>query len=343
MNLTQRSHRSPERTTQDRSGPNPYQCGSIDLPLVSVVIPAYNASRYVREALQSVVDQHYAPIEILLVDDGSTDDTVELVRKQFPQVRIISQPNSGVATARNTGLDQAVGDLVCFLDADDGWYPGKLHAQVSHLQTHPETGAVYHTWRVWPPETNGCFQALPDLPPQDPAAIDPEKSGWIYPQLLMDCIVHTSSVMIRRGWLEKVGRFKPDLINGEDYDFWLRLSRLTQIDKLAGVYSFYRGSPGSLTRSVKPINYEYEVISSALAQWGRVAPDGRELPKVKIERRLGKLAFDFAYGHYLSGSPRLARRASLQALRYDPSRLKAVFFYLASLFRKERHEAISSR
>lgn len=306
------------------------------LSSVSVVIPAFNAARYVGEALQSVVEQRYAPIEILLVDDGSTDETVAFVRSKFPQVRIISQPNAGVAAARNTGLQYATGELICLLDADDGWYPGKLHAQVAYLQHHPEIGAVYHAWRVWSPRPDGQFEALAALPTPDGAAIDPSKSGWIYCPLLMDCIVHTSTIMIRRALVEKVGLFRTDLINGEDYDYWLRLSRLTKIDKLAGVYSFYRGSPGSLTRSVKAVNYEYEVVCSALARWGRTDPDGRTLPKAEIEHRLGKLAFDFSYVHLWHGSAQVARHAALTALAHDPRRLKSLIFYLASFFRGNR-------
>lgn len=311
--------------------------------LVSVIIPAFNAETYIIEAIKSVLAQDYSPLEILLVDDGSTDGTVELVRERFPQVRIISQPNAGVAVARNTGLAAATGDFVCLLDADDGWFPGKLQAQVAYLQAHPEAGAVYHAWRVWMPESDGQFRRLQVSPPQDATAIDTEKSGWIYPRLLMDCIVHTSTIMIRREWVEKVGFFRAELINGEDYDYWLRLSRFTRIDKLAGVYSFYRGSPGSLTRSVKSVNYEYEVVRAALARWGRVAPDGAVLPKAQIERRLGKLAFDFAYAHLRDGSARIARRAALRALRHGPIKLKAVFFVLASLFRKERGNAMVRR
>lgn len=299
-------------------------------PSVSVIVPAYNAARYVAEALQSITEQGHAPLEVLLVDDGSTDDTVTLVRRQFPAVRVISQPNAGVAEARNTGLRHARGDLICLLDADDGWYPGKLRAQIEHLRTHPETGAVYHAWRVWAAAADGSYPALPAPPQGQAGEIVAELSGWIYPQLLLDCVVHTSSIMIRREFVEQLGGFRADLVNGEDYDYWLRLSRLTRIDKLAGVYSFYRAAPGSLTSSVKTVNYEYEVVCAALHRWGRQGPDGRSLPPMAVRRRLGKLAFDFAYAHLRGGSPTLARRAALRCVRHDPRRLKALLFVLAS-------------
>lgn len=109
---------------------------------MSVIIPAYNAEQYVIEAIQSVLDQDYKPVEILLIDDGSQDETVDLVKYNAPQVKIIQQINAGAAAARNTGLRYANGELICFLDADDGWFPGKLTAQVNYLQQHPEVGLV---------------------------------------------------------------------------------------------------------------------------------------------------------------------------------------------------------
>lgn len=311
-------------------------------PLISVIVPAYNAEDFILEALRSIAAQDYEPLEILLVDDGSTDDTANLVRREMPAVRIIRQDNTGVAEARNTGLRNACGEFICLLDADDGWCPGKLHAQVQYLQQHPQTGAVYHAWQVWRPDAEGNFVSMPAPVVADSTAIDPALSGWIYPQLLMDCIVHTSTIMMRREFVEQLGFFRAELINGEDYDYWLRLSRLTRIDKLVGVYSFYRGSPGSLTNSVKPVNYEYNVVSAAAAKWGLAAPDGRALAAVDFQRRLGKLAFDFAYRHYRWGSARIARRAALQAWRHDPRRYNALLFWLASFFRRETGPTVQS-
>ena len=174
-------------------------------PLVSVIIPTHNAKKYVLEAIDSVLKQNYAPIEILLIDDGSTDGTAELVQREMPQVRIIQQANVGVAGARNTGLRYVTGELICFLNADDGWFPGKLAAQVSYMACHPKVGLVYHPWQVWKPGANGVFADL--TPPKLTAnnVMDPTQSGWVYPHLLLDCIVHTSTVMLRRTVAEAVG------------------------------------------------------------------------------------------------------------------------------------------
>lgn len=304
--------------------------GGTDAPLVSVIIPAYNAEAYVLEAIRSVQAQDYAPLEIVLVDDGSRDRTVERVRAAAPEVRIVSQPNAGVAAARNTGLREARGEYICFLDADDGWFAGKLAAQVDYLARHPDTGLVYHHWLVWEADADGVFRLPAQPAPVTPGEIVPALSGWIYTKLLFDCIVHTSTVMIRREIAAAVGFFDTALVAGEDYDYWLRTSRLCRIDKLAATYSYYRAVPGSLTRQPKAVDYEYRVICAAFARWGATAPDGSSVPPEWVQARLAKLAMDFGYGHYHRGCPDLAWRAYLTALRHDPLRWRAWVYLLAA-------------
>lgn len=299
------------------------------MPLVSVIIPAYNAEKYVLEAIRSVLDQDYASIEILLVDDGSTDNTAALVEREAPQVRIIRQDNAGTAAAKNTGLSHASGELICFLDADDGWFPGKLTAQANYLQQHPEVGLVYHSWLIWnghPPKPQ-----QPNILKAD--EIDPEQSGWIYHKLLLDCMVSTPTVMIRRHIAEKIGFFETSLTNGEDYNYWLRVSRRCEIHKLTGVYSFYRQVANSLTNTPKPKNFEYLVIQQAIEKWGGASQDGGSLTTKQINRRLAELAFGFGYIHYHRGSAKLARQAFLGAIRHDPLMWRAIPYLAASQFK----------
>jgi glycosyltransferase involved in cell wall biosynthesis len=299
------------------------------LPLVSVIVPAYNARRFILDALRSVLAQDYEPLEILLVDDGSTDGTAELVRRELPQVQIIQQPNAGAAAARNTGLAHARGELICLLDADDGWLPGKLKAQVSYLEQNPETGLVYHAWFVWRPNDRGEYVWPDEVPSSATGRIDRSKSGWIYTSLLLDCIVHTCTVMIRRSVVEQVGAFDTGLTRGEDYDYWLRVSRVCEMHKLAGTYSFYRAVSNSLTnRSPGTRNHEYEVVSSAISRWGVAAQNGDTLPARMVRRRLAKLAFDFGYAHYHDGFPEVAAAAFSAAWRHDPLRWRALLYLI---------------
>lgn len=295
---------------------------------VSVIIPAYNAENFIREALNSVASQQFGRIEILLVDDGSRDGTVELVRREYPDVQIIQQANGGASAARNTGLARAHGEFICFLDADDGWFPGKLEAQVDYLRRHPEVGVVYHKWHVWAPDGNGVFAPPKRTEEPIPGEIDGDCSGWLYSRLLLDCIVHTSTVMMRRQVVSDVGFFNTRLVTGEDYDYWLRVSRKYQIHKLTGIYSFYRTTPGSLTSAPKPENNEYNVLQHALLQWGLASPDGATASREAVDERLGKLAFDFGYAHYHRGSMRLARDAFARALGHQGFRWRTVAYWI---------------
>jgi glycosyltransferase involved in cell wall biosynthesis len=299
---------------------------------VSVIVPACNAERYVLDALRSALAQNHEPLEIILVDDGSTDGTAALVEREMPEVEIIRQANAGVAAARNTGLRRATGDFICLLDADDGWFPGKLAAQLSYLEQHADVGAVSHAWLDWRPDPDGNYPPLARPAPAAPPRADPAQSGWIYPRLLLEPVVQTSTMMMRREIMEMTGFFRTDLTTGEDYDYWLRLSRLSRIDKLSAPYSFYRrGSAASLTGRILPVNHGYEVIKAAIGRWGLAAPDGSTLPRKLIEHRLGELAFDFAYAHFHRGSSKLARQASWLAFRHDPRRWRALVYFLASL------------
>lgn len=297
-------------------------------------MPAYNAEKYVLEAIRSVLDQNYEPIEILLIDDDSNDGTADLVRREAPQVQIIQQPNKGAAAARNTGLRYARGELICFLDADDGWFPGKLAAQVDYLQRHPEVGLVFHHWLVWKPDESGEYIKLQRLPDPVLGEIDLSCSGWIYPQLLLDCIVHTSTVMMRRQVFLDTGFFDATLVNGEDYHYWLRVSRKYPVDKLTGIYSFYRDTVGSLTKIPKSENYGYRVVKEAIDQWGLSSPDGSStLSKNLADKRLAELAFDYGYGHLRYGSVKLAKMAFLKALQHEPLSWRAIVCFFVTLLR----------
>lgn len=301
-----------------------------DTPLISIIVPAYNAEAFILDAIKSITAQCYPALEILIVDDGSQDSTVALVREACPSAIIIQQTNAGAAAARNTGLKAARGKFLCFLDADDCWLPGKLEAQIKHLKQYPETGAVFHQWFIWHPDSNGHY-ATPHIQ-QNPAPqeTDAALSGWIYHHLLLDCVVHTSTVMMRREVLDQVGLFKAELVTGEDYDYWLRVSQQFRIDKLRGTYSFYRAAEGSLTSKPKQSNNEYNVLKQAVDRWGTLSPDGLTISKHQLTERLANLAFDFGYAHFYRGSAKTARQAFIQCLKHEPSRWRAFVYYLAT-------------
>lgn len=290
-------------------------------PLVSVVIPCYNAQRYIGATIASVLAQKDIALEIIVVDDGSSDESVALVRKGFPAVRIIEQANAGVAAARNTGIAAARGKWVAFVDADDIWLPGKLAAQLDQVGAMPECRLCYTAWKVWPSDVP---QPTPDyLARLQEEAGDSARwrgaTGWIYPQLLLDCVVWTSTVLMQRSLLAELNGFDTTLRLGEDYDLWLRASRITPIYRVARPYALYRMHPASITRATPAENYRARVIGQALGRWGLASPDGRTGDAGAVRRMLAKSWSDFAGAHLQARNLGQARRAALAALRSDPT------------------------
>lgn len=294
---------------------------STTMPLVSVVIPCYNAQRYIGATIASVLAQKDVALEIIVVDDGSRDDSVALVRRGFPAVRIVEQANAGVAAARNTGIAAARGEWVAFIDADDIWLPGKLAAQLAQMAALPDCRMGYTAWKVWPSDVP---QPAPDyLARLQEEAADGARwsgaSGWIYPQLLLDCVVWTSTVLMRRTLLAELNGFDTSLRLGEDYDLWLRASRITPIHRVARPYALYRIHPASITRATPAENYRARVIGQALGRWGLASPDGRSGDAQAVRRMLAKSWSDFAGAHLAARNLGQARRAGLTALRTDPT------------------------
>ncbi|MDM5176047.1 glycosyltransferase [Massilia sp. DJPM01] len=294
-------------------------------PLVSVVIPCYNAQRYIGATIASVLAQKEVALEIIVVDDGSRDGSVALVRKGFPAVRVVEQANAGVAAARNAGIAAARGEWIAFIDADDIWLPGKLAAQLARMAALPDCRMSYTAWKVWPSD-------VPQPPPDYLARLQDEAmdsarwagaSGWIYPQLLLDCVVWTSTVLMRRTLLAELNGFDTTLRLGEDYDLWLRASRVTPIERVARPYALYRIHPASITKATPAENYRARVIGQALGRWGLASPDGRMGDAPAVRRMLAKSWSDFAGAHLQARNLGQARRAGWTALRTDPTHVPA--------------------
>lgn len=292
---------------------------STNLPSISVVIPCYNAERYIAAAIESVLAQNWPELEIIVVDDGSKDASSEIVRQRFPDVKLISQANQGVAVARNTGIAASQGDWIAFLDADDLWLPGKLQAQWRSLESTPSVRLGYTAWQTWvssEPAPTPSFIAELNSRAQNSNQWD-GPSGWIYPQLLLDCSVWTSTVLVQRSLLQEIGVFDPALRIGEDYDLWLRASRITAITRLKLPTALYRQHPSSITQTVPTKNYQGEVLMRAIAQWGYASPDGRQAVRNEVNRTLAKSWSDFSGAHLDAKNFTLARQGALMAIRAD--------------------------
>lgn len=180
---------------------------------ISVVIPTYNRRDLLKRALLSVLAQTSLPTDIIVIDDGSTDDTAAMVRAEFPAVRYYYQENQGVSSARNTGIQQATGDWIAFLDSDDEWLPEKLTRQQAALTAHPDSH-ICHTEEQW--IRNGVRV--------NPAKQYAKTGGWIFTDCLPLCAISPSTVMIHRSIFAAIGLFDTELPACEDYDLWLRIT-----------------------------------------------------------------------------------------------------------------------
>jgi glycosyltransferase involved in cell wall biosynthesis len=182
-------------------------------PLVSVIIPTYNRSTFVRQAVDSVLKQTFSDFELIVIDDGSTDTTRENLLEYQGRIRYHYQPNQGVSKARNQGLGLAGGRWIAFLDSDDLWLPGKLEAQVDFFSRNP-LASVCQTEELW--IRNGRRV--------NPGKKHQKFSGDIFAPSLRLCLVSPSAVMIKKEVFEQVGCFDEALPACEDYDLWLRIS-----------------------------------------------------------------------------------------------------------------------
>lgn len=184
------------------------------LDLVSIIIPCYNASAYIKEAINSVLEQTYKAIEIIVVNDGSTDNSEEIIQSFGDKVIYISQPNQGVATARNTGYSVSTGNYICFLDADDWFYPSNIESKIDYFNNHKNFGLVHSVVDVTDSHLKSTSKYYKG------------KEGNNLTQSLLNFelpIPCPSNALIKKSVLEQSGLFDINLSTSADFELWLRI------------------------------------------------------------------------------------------------------------------------
>lgn len=283
---------------------------------VSVVIPTYNSGHLVVEAVESVLRQTCRPDEVIVIDDGSTDDTPERLRPYLDRIQYVPQTNGGVAAARNAGLALATGDLIAFLDADDAWHPHKLERQLAVLSQQPQIDLLATELTSWP----GQFAAAETL-----------GRGAVVPVPLAEMLTFnplaTSSVVVRREALERVGRFDTDLFGPEDYDLWLRCAQATQVAILEEPLTGYRDTLGSLGKQAETMRRGLLAIHAKLDEAG-VWPSAWFRRKCRAH-----VDYASAYMFYAGGRHQSAARLLVQSLASYPWPLphRSVRYHFARL------------
>lgn len=214
---------------------------SSQAPIVSVIIPAYNARATICATLRSVLQQTWRNIEVIVINDGSVDDTLaQIATLNDPRLKVFSGANQGHSGARNRGLQVATGEFISFIDADDLWTPDKLEQQLLALCQQPTAGVAYS----WTQCIDAAGKLLYNLPPT-------RFEGDVWQFLLLgNFLTSGSNILIRRSVVEAVGDFDTTLSKAEDWEYFLRLAQQTHFAVVPAYQILYRKSPGSASSKI---------------------------------------------------------------------------------------------
>ena len=256
---------------------------------VSVVVPAYNAARFVRRAIDSALRQSLPPQEVVVVDDGSQDDTADVVRAYGPPVRCVSQANAGASIARNVGIEQSKGDWIALLDADDEWLPHKLERQAEVLRAHPDLA-----WCGCNKEDAGGGAAPAVRAPRAVAQTLRRLGSLPFFEVGRRRLgLQTSGFVIRRSVFDDIGGFDPALRVCHDKDlFWriaVRHPRFGYVPEI--LYRYFVDSPVALTRVGADRS---EPVANLCTNLRRARAAG-EAPLAAFEPYARGLAIDYLY------------------------------------------------
>jgi glycosyltransferase involved in cell wall biosynthesis len=220
------------------------------MPVISVIIPAYNAERTILETIQSVLTQSFSDFELIVINDGSTDKTLSLVSSiTDPRLKVFSYSNGGLSVARNRGIERSTGQFISFLDADDLWTSDKLECQLLALQASSKAGAAY-SWTCNMSAAGDSFYP----------GCSVSYNGDVYSKLLVrNFIASGSNCLIRREAIDSAGTFDPSLRSYEDWDYWLRIAPHWLFVVVPKYQILYRQSLGAMSSKID-VMQEYGLI-----------------------------------------------------------------------------------
>lgn len=288
------------------------------MPAVSVILPTFNRAHLLPEAIESVLGQTYRDLELIVVDDGSTDETASVLSRFPKSVRTVRQARGGPSRARNFGMEQARGEFIAFIDSDDLWKPEKLELQLKVLGADSRTGAV-------------CCDMLERVGMRERPLSFFERIGFtgeLTPRRMFFAnSVATPTLLARRSCLEAAGRFDSDLAGAEDYEYFFRLLRFTSIRAISRILVIRRLQDDALSRDRLQMALGTLATLERALQWFPELAD----PPGPVSRRFSRLRLDLGYARLLEGDMGGARRDLVRSLRRSPTMGRAWFFLAVSL------------
>ena len=286
-------------------------------PLVSVIVPTYRRAAYLSETLDSVFGQTRTDLEVILVEDGS-HEAADTLGKHAARVEYVWQPNQGAGVARNTGAARARGTWLAFLDDDDLWAPEKLERQLAAAAERPEVG-LWHTDHM--SLVDGHLRVPRRSPPRGDVP-----SGWVSAALVISNFIVTSSALVRKAEFDRVGGFTAERDWAEDFELWLRLSRVCPIGFVSEPLTIYRDHMESVSSELR---WRFCHVN-ALEHFVRVCPEIRaEVGEARLRRHLHDVYWTGGYDHLMHDEYAKARQLFLGAWRWQRASLRALGYAAA--------------
>jgi len=285
---------------------------------VSVIVPTHNCS-YLPNAIDSILGQTFKDYEIIVVDDGSTDNTKALLSKFNGKIKYLYQDNKGPSSARNLGIKESEGQYIGFLDADDAWLSEKLEKEVNFLDKNTDFGMV--TCDAYATEARNERIIVPSM-----AAQRRMHSGFVLKKVLRENFLLMLNVLIRREVLDDIGLFDEKRLFCEDYDLWVRVAKKYKIGYVNEVLAKYRihGSNRSIINKEKVLNSHLEIVLNSFKD--------NKIRYIEKKNILSFNYFKFAYNYFGDEEMRKAREYFMMSIANNPLAIKSFFYIVITFF-----------
>lgn len=302
------------------------------MSLVSVIIPTFNRAKFIEQTLDSVFAQTYSPLEIIVVDNGSTDGTVQKLEPFKDRIIVAHEPKSGMggAHARNRGLDAATGDFVAFLDSDDLWMPTKIEKQVKFLEKHPDFGWCYTDLIGFDSDSGRDLYQYSQTRTMH--------SGMAIQQAFIQIFTPLSTLLIRKEVMAKVGKFWPTP-KGTDAELAIRLAAEAPVGFLSEVLARYRVHEDSVTGTISG-QQAFEAGKRVKERAVELFPE--QLAPM-LDDALGSVATAVGLNLLKHGQKREARQMFSKAIRYQSNDLKNYFYFLSTFLNPSTLQSLNQR